>query len=100
MVRLVLNDFSKYWLEIQLWVFVLPFSFAITLFFPFFCVFRLRDELRNLPCTSKCRHDAAADLIHIYAYTKCFYKIRVSYASMSKHIVPAQIVVATKFFFS
>ncbi|XP_020270405.1 histone-lysine N-methyltransferase ATXR3-like isoform X2 [Asparagus officinalis] len=36
----------------------------------------LRDELRNLPCTSKCRHDAAADLIHIYAYTKCFYKIR------------------------
>lgn len=36
----------------------------------------LRDELRNLPCTSKCRHDAAADLIHIYAYTKCFYKVR------------------------
>ncbi|GAB4825090.1 hypothetical protein Ancab_007965 [Ancistrocladus abbreviatus] len=36
----------------------------------------LRDEVRNLPCTYKCRHDAAADLIHIYAYTKCFFKIR------------------------
>ncbi|KAK8942109.1 putative histone-lysine N-methyltransferase ATXR3 [Platanthera guangdongensis] len=36
----------------------------------------LRDELRNLPCTAKCRHDAAADLIHMYAYTKCFFKIR------------------------
>ncbi|KAJ7981346.1 histone-lysine N-methyltransferase ATXR3 [Quillaja saponaria] len=36
----------------------------------------LRDEVRNLPCTYKCRHDAAADLIHIYAYTKCFVRIR------------------------
>ncbi|CAK9161370.1 unnamed protein product [Ilex paraguariensis] len=36
----------------------------------------LRDEVRNLPCTHKCRHDAAADLIHIYAYTKCFYRVR------------------------
>ncbi|KAI9177723.1 hypothetical protein LWI28_018482 [Acer negundo] len=36
----------------------------------------LRDELRNLPCTYKCRNDAAADLIHIYAYTKCFFRIR------------------------
>lgn len=36
----------------------------------------LRDEVRNLPCTYKSRHDAAADLIHIYAYTKCFFKIR------------------------
>lgn len=36
----------------------------------------LRDEVRNLPCTYKCRHDAAADLIHIYAYTKSFFKIR------------------------
>ncbi|KAK7312744.1 hypothetical protein VNO77_36837 [Canavalia gladiata] len=36
----------------------------------------LRDEVRNLPCTYKCRHDAAADLIHIYAYTKCFFRIR------------------------
>ncbi|XP_061364392.1 histone-lysine N-methyltransferase ATXR3-like [Gastrolobium bilobum] len=36
----------------------------------------LRDEVRNLSCTYKCRHDAAADLIHIYAYTKYFYRIR------------------------
>ncbi|KAI3465654.1 hypothetical protein Pfo_022317 [Paulownia fortunei] len=36
----------------------------------------LRDEVRNLPCTYKSRHDAAADLIHIYAYTKCFFRIR------------------------
>ncbi|KAG6500886.1 hypothetical protein ZIOFF_040744 [Zingiber officinale] len=37
---------------------------------------KLRDELRNFPCSKKCRHDAAADLIHIYAYTKVFFKIR------------------------
>ncbi|XP_057953048.1 histone-lysine N-methyltransferase ATXR3 [Malania oleifera] len=36
----------------------------------------LRDEVRNLPCTYRCRHDAAADLIHIYAYTKCFFRVR------------------------
>ncbi|XP_030546348.1 histone-lysine N-methyltransferase ATXR3 [Rhodamnia argentea] len=36
----------------------------------------LRDEIRDLPCTYKCRHDAAADLIHVYAYTKCFFKIQ------------------------
>jgi hypothetical protein len=36
----------------------------------------LRDEVRNLPCTYKSRHDAAADLIHIYAYTKCFFRVR------------------------
>ncbi|XP_050381962.1 histone-lysine N-methyltransferase ATXR3 [Argentina anserina] len=36
----------------------------------------LRDEVRNLPCTYKSRHDAAADLIHIYAYTRCFIRIR------------------------
>lgn len=36
----------------------------------------LRDEIRYLPCTYKCRHDAAADLIHVYAYTKCFFKIQ------------------------
>lgn len=36
----------------------------------------LRDEVRNLNCTYKCRHDAAADLIHIYAYTKYFFRIR------------------------
>ncbi|KAH9323189.1 hypothetical protein KI387_017828, partial [Taxus chinensis] len=34
----------------------------------------LRDELRNMPSSCKCRHDAAADLIHLYAYTKCFFK--------------------------
>ncbi|KAK1393240.1 histone-lysine N-methyltransferase ATXR3-like [Heracleum sosnowskyi] len=36
----------------------------------------LRDEVRNLPCSYKCRHDAAADLIHLYAYTKCFFRIQ------------------------
>ncbi|TQD90216.1 hypothetical protein C1H46_024244 [Malus baccata] len=36
----------------------------------------LRDEVRNLPCTYKSRNDAAADLIHIYAYTRCFVRIR------------------------
>ncbi|KAK1279291.1 putative histone-lysine N-methyltransferase ATXR3 [Acorus gramineus] len=36
----------------------------------------LRDELRNLPCSYKCRHDAAADLIHMHAYTKSFFKVR------------------------
>ncbi|XP_051208058.1 histone-lysine N-methyltransferase ATXR3 isoform X1 [Lolium perenne] len=36
----------------------------------------LRDELRSLSCTYKCRHDAAADLIHMYAYTKCFFRVR------------------------
>lgn len=37
----------------------------------------MRDEIRNLPCTHKSRHDAAADLIHIYAHTKCFFKVQV-----------------------
>ncbi|KAI9379093.1 hypothetical protein POPTR_017G041100v4 [Populus trichocarpa] len=36
----------------------------------------LRDEVRSLPCTYKCRHDAAADLIHVYAYTKSFFRVR------------------------
>ncbi|MFS8024584.1 putative [histone H3]-lysine(4) N-trimethyltransferase chromatin remodeling SET family [Helianthus anomalus] len=36
----------------------------------------LRDEVRNLPCSPKCRHDAAADLIHIYAHTKFFFRVR------------------------
>ncbi|EOX99202.1 hypothetical protein QUC31_014751 [Theobroma cacao] len=36
----------------------------------------LRDEVRNFPCTYKCRQDAAADLIHVYAYTKCFLRVR------------------------
>jgi len=41
----------------------------------------LRDEVRNLPCTYKCRHDAAADLIHIYAYTKYFFRIQVCFST-------------------
>ena len=45
--------------------------------------FRLRDEVRNLPCTYKCRHDAAADLIHIYAHTKCFFRLRVNLIILS-----------------
>jgi hypothetical protein len=44
-----------------------------------FLQYRLWDELRILSCTYKCRHDAAADLIHMYAYTKCFFRIRVSH---------------------
>ncbi|KGN43552.1 histone-lysine N-methyltransferase ATXR3 [Cucumis sativus] len=36
----------------------------------------LRDEVRNIPCTYKSRNDAAADLIHIYAYTKNFFRIQ------------------------
>ncbi|KAG5226557.1 SET domain-containing family protein [Salix suchowensis] len=36
----------------------------------------LRDEVRSLPCTYRCRHDAAADLIHVYAYTKSFFRVR------------------------
>ena len=30
---------------------------------------------RNLPCTYESQNDAAADLIHIYAYTKYFYNL-------------------------
>ncbi|CDY22935.1 BnaA01g18730D [Brassica napus] len=48
----------------------------------------LRDEVRDLPCTYKCRNDAAADLIHIYAYTKCFFKVREYKSFMSS---PVQI---------
>ncbi|KAH9614532.1 hypothetical protein KSS87_020109 [Heliosperma pusillum] len=36
----------------------------------------LRDEVRNLTSSTKCRHDAAADLIHVYAYTKSFLKVK------------------------
>ncbi|XP_022952501.1 histone-lysine N-methyltransferase ATXR3-like isoform X1 [Cucurbita moschata] len=36
----------------------------------------LRDEVRNIPCTYKSRNDAAADLIHIYAFTKNFFRIQ------------------------
>ncbi|KAG0624404.1 hypothetical protein M758_3G245200 [Ceratodon purpureus] len=33
----------------------------------------LRDTLRKVPATCVGRHDAAADLIHLYAYTKYFF---------------------------
>ncbi|XP_071726293.1 histone-lysine N-methyltransferase ATXR3-like isoform X2 [Rutidosis leptorrhynchoides] len=36
----------------------------------------LRDEVRNLQCSIKCRHDAAADLIHLYAHTKHFFRLQ------------------------
>ncbi|XP_009144717.1 histone-lysine N-methyltransferase ATXR3 [Brassica rapa] len=53
----------------------------------------LRDEIRDLPCTYKCRNDAAADLIHIYAYTKCFFKVREykSFVSSPVHISPLDL---------
>ncbi|CAA0395313.1 unnamed protein product [Arabidopsis thaliana] len=53
----------------------------------------LRDEIRDLPCTYKCRNDAAADLIHIYAYTKCFFKVREyqSFISSPVHISPLDL---------
>lgn len=38
---------------------------------------RLRDELRRIPATCKARHDAAADLIHIYAFTRNFFVTEV-----------------------
>ncbi|KAJ0714180.1 hypothetical protein HanPI659440_Chr13g0486641 [Helianthus annuus] len=37
----------------------------------------LRDEVRNLLCSPKCRHDAAVDLIHNYAHTKFFFRVLV-----------------------
>ncbi|KAL3697909.1 hypothetical protein R1sor_011985 [Riccia sorocarpa] len=33
----------------------------------------LRDALRRLPASCNARHDAAADLIHLYAYTRHFF---------------------------
>lgn len=33
----------------------------------------LRDELRDIPSSCRSRHDAAADLIHLYAHTKYFF---------------------------
>lgn len=53
----------------------------------------LRDEVRNLPCTYKSRHDAAADLIHIHAYTKCLFKIREykTVTSPPVHISPLDL---------
>jgi hypothetical protein len=53
------------------------------------CLLWLRDELRRLPATCKARHDAAADLIHIYAYTKNFFIVEdyaaVESTSMNIH---------------
>lgn len=39
-------------------------------------LFWLRDELKKLKPTAECRHDAAADLVHMYACTKAFYMHR------------------------
>uniref|UniRef100_A0A0Q3V417 ATXR3 C-terminal domain-containing protein n=1 Tax=Setaria italica TaxID=4555 RepID=A0A0Q3V417_SETIT len=53
----------------------------------------MRDELRTLSCTYKCRHDAAADLIHMYAYTKCFFRVR-EYSTVKSppvHISPLDL---------
>ncbi|XP_073279990.1 histone-lysine N-methyltransferase ATXR3-like [Primulina huaijiensis] len=36
----------------------------------------LRDEVRSLPCSYKSRHDAAADLIHLYAHTKSLFIVK------------------------
>ncbi|GMP82485.1 hypothetical protein CsSME_00036762 [Camellia sinensis var. sinensis] len=44
------------------------------------------DEVQNLPCTYKCRHDAAADLIHIYAHTK-FYFCLLEYTAVTSPLV-------------
>ncbi|KAG5242045.1 histone-lysine N-methyltransferase ATXR [Salix suchowensis] len=53
----------------------------------------LRDEVRSLPCTYKCRHDAAADLIHVYAYTKSFFRVREydAFTSPPVHISPLDL---------
>ncbi|WCJ37690.1 Histone-lysine N-methyltransferase ATXR3 [Euphorbia peplus] len=53
----------------------------------------LRDEVRSLPCTYKCRHDAAADLIHVYAYTRYLFKIREynTFTSQPVHISPLDL---------
>ena len=45
---------------------------------------RLRDTLRKVPATCVGRHDAAADLIHLYAYTKYFFTNYVSCFSFTK----------------
>ncbi|KAJ6733810.1 HISTONE-LYSINE N-METHYLTRANSFERASE ATXR3 [Salix koriyanagi] len=51
----------------------------------------LRDEVRSLPCTYKCRHDAAADLIHVYAYTKSFFREYDAFTSPPVHISPLDL---------
>ena len=50
-----------------------------------FLLCRLRDEVRNVPCTYKSRNDAAADLIHIYAFTKNFFRIQVRTYTILQH---------------
>ncbi|KAL5573213.1 hypothetical protein UlMin_022810 [Ulmus minor] len=57
----------------------------------------LRDEVRDLPCTYKSRHDAAADLIHIYAYTKCFFRIREYKAVTSPAVYISPLDLGPKF---
>ncbi|KAF9679074.1 hypothetical protein SADUNF_Sadunf07G0102200 [Salix dunnii] len=54
---------------------------------------KLRDEMRSLPCTYKCRHDASADLIHVYAYTKNFFRVREydAFTSPPVHISPLDL---------
>lgn len=54
-----------------------PIKSNVYLKFISFLLCRLRDEVRNIPCTYKSRNDAAADLIHIYAFTKNFFRIQV-----------------------
>ncbi|KAM4103737.1 hypothetical protein ACJW30_06G100700 [Castanea mollissima] len=57
----------------------------------------LRDEVRNLPCTYKSRHDAAADLIHIYAYTKCFFRVREYKAATSPPVYISPLDLGPKY---
>ncbi|CAL5342484.1 unnamed protein product [Camellia sinensis] len=57
----------------------------------------LRDEVRNLPCTYKCRHDAAADLIHIYAHTKCFFRVQEYKAVTSPHVYISPLDLGPKY---
>ncbi|XP_058762459.1 histone-lysine N-methyltransferase ATXR3-like [Vicia villosa] len=56
-------------------------------------LFWLRDEIRSLSCTYKCRHDAAADLLHIYSYTKHFFRIHEyqTVTSPPVHISPLDL---------
>lgn len=62
----------------------------------------MRDEVRNIPCTYKSRNDAAADLIHIYAFTKNFFRIQVLnfYNSTAFNFIYAPIVPNAKAMFA
>ncbi|KAF5746032.1 SET domain protein 2 isoform 1 [Tripterygium wilfordii] len=57
----------------------------------------LRDAVRDLPCTYKSRHDAAADLIHIYAYTKCFFRVREYKAVTSEPVYISPLDLGPKY---